>query len=124
MEVRGFEDLEVWKRACRLAVDVCVATHDSRDYALRDQLQRSAISVPSNIAEGAERDTTGDFIRFLRYSKGSSGELRTQLYISQRIRQAVGLPPIENMDGMIEETRELSSMLKGMIKSLEKRQTG
>lgn len=122
MEVRSFEDLDVWKRSCRLAVDVCVCTSDSRDYALKDQMQRSAISIPSNIAEGAERDTTGDFIRFLRYSKGSSGELRTQLYIAQRVRQCLQLPPIENLDGMIQETRELSSMLKSMINSLEKRQ--
>ena len=121
MAVSTFEDLEVWKRSCQLAVDVCVALHDSRDYALKDQMQRSAISVPSNIAEGAERDSDGDFIRFLRISKGSCGELRTQLYISERVRQKLGQVPLEGSRPMIQETKEISAMLQGLIRSIESR---
>ena len=121
MAVTTFEDLEVWKRGCQLAVDVCVALHDSRDYALKDQMQRSAISVPSNIAEGAERDSDGDFIRFLRISKGSCGELRTQLYISERVRQKLGQPTLEGCRPMIQETREISAMLQGLIRSVDSR---
>ena len=121
MAVTTFEDLDVWKRGCQLAVDVCVAVHDSRDYALRDQMQRSAISIPSNIAEGAERDSEGDFVRFLRISKGSCGELRTQLYISERIRQKLGIVPIEGSRAMIQETREISAMLQGLIRSVGSR---
>ena len=121
MAVTTFEDLDVWKRGCQLAVDVCVAVHDSRDYALRDQMQRSAISIPSNIAEGAERDSEGDFVRFLRISKGSCGELRTQLYISERIRQKLGIAPIEGSRAMIQETREISAMLQGLIRSVGSR---
>lgn len=120
-EINTFEDLEVWKRSCQLAVDVCVATQDSRDYALKDQMQRSAISVPSNIAEGCERDSTQEFIRFLRISKGSCGELRTQLYISERVRQRIGQPPIEGSRPMISETKEISKMLPGLINSLKRR---
>ena len=123
MAVTTFEDLEVWKRSCQLAVDVCVALHDSRDYALKDQMQRSAISVPSNIAEGAERDSDGDFIRFLRISKGSCGELRTQLYISERVRQKVGQPPLEGSRPMIQETKEISAMLQGLIRSIDSRRS-
>ena len=121
MAVSTFEDLEVWKRSCQLAVDVCVALHDSRDYALKDQMQRSAISVPSNIAEGAERDSDGDFIRFLRISKGSCGELRTQLYISERVRQKLGQVPLEGSRPMIQETKEISAMLQGLIRSIDSR---
>jgi len=117
-----FEDLEVWKRGCQLAVDVCVATNDSRDYALRDQMQRSAISMPSNIAEGAERDSDGDFIRFLRISKGSCAELRTQLYISERIRKRLNQPAFDGSSEMISETKELSRMLQGLVKSVQSRQ--
>ena len=120
-EINTFEDLEVWKRSCQLAVDVCVATQDSRDYALKDQMQRAAISVPSNIAEGCERDSTQEFIRFLRISKGSCGELRTQLYISERVRQRIGQPPIEGSRPMISETKEISKMLQGLINSLKRR---
>lgn len=116
-----FEDLEVWKRGCQLAVDLCVATNDSRDYALRDQMQRSAISVPSNIAEGAERDSEGDFIRFLRISKGSCAELRTQLYISERIRKQLNQPSLKGSAEMINETREISKMLQGLVKSIQSR---
>ena len=116
-DVETFEDLVVWKRGCQLAVDVCVATHDSKDYALRDQMQRSAISIPSNIAEGCERDSTADFIKFLRYSKGSCAELRTQLYISERIRKELGHSSLKNSNEMIAETRHLSKMLQGLINS-------
>ena len=120
-EIQTFEDLEVWKRGCNLAVDLHVSLADSTDYALRNQMERSSLSIPSNIAEGAERDSTADFIKFLRYSKGSCGELRTQLYISERIRQRLGTPPLEENRVMIQETRELSRMLQGLINSLNRR---
>jgi four helix bundle protein len=121
-DVHTFEDLEVWKRGCQLAVDVCVSTYGSKDYALKDQMQRAAVSVPSNIAEGCERDSTPDFIKFLRYSKGSCGELRTQLYISERIHKKLNQSPYENSREMISETRELSKMIQGLINSLKRRQ--
>ena len=113
-----FEDLEVWRRGCQLAVDVCVANSDSREFALKDQMQRSAISIPSNIAEGSERDSDKDFIRFLRYSKGSCGELRTQLMIHQAVCKELGTEPFNGTPEMIQETRELSKMLGAIIEKL------
>ena len=82
---RSFEDLEVWKRGCNLAVDVYFALKDCREFMLRDQMNSAAISIPSNIAEGAERDSVKEFIHFLHISKGSAAELRTQLYITEKI---------------------------------------
>jgi four helix bundle protein len=123
-EISTFEDLDVWKLGCQLAVDVCVATADSKDYALKDQMQRAAISIPSNIAEGAERDSTPDFVKFLRYSKGSCGELRTQLYIAERVRQKLSQPSLAGSREMISETRKLSKMLQGLINSLKRRIEG
>ncbi len=123
MATSTFEDLEVWKRGCQLAVDVCVATHESRNFSLKDQMQRAAISIPSNIAEGAERDSEGDFMRFLRISKGSCGELRTQLYIAERVQKALGQPAPENSREMIKETREISAMLQGLIRSIDSRRS-
>ncbi len=120
-DIETFEDLEVWKRGCDLAVDVHVALAGSHDYALRNQMERSSLSIPSNIAEGCERDTTPEFIRFLRYSKGSCGELRTQLFVSERVRQRLGVPPLENSRGMIQETRELSRMIQSLINALLRR---
>ena len=121
MAVTTFEDLEVWKRGCQLAVDICVATHEMKNFGLKDQMQRSAISIPSNIAEGAERDSEGDFIRFLRISKGSCGELRTQLYISERVQKALKQEPLSHSRERIKETREISAMLQGLIRSIESR---
>ena len=120
-DIETFEDLEVWKRGCGLAVDVHVALAESKDFALRNQMERSSLSIPSNIAEGCERDSTAEFINFLRYSKGSCGELRTQLYVSERVRKRLGLAPLENSRAMIEETRSLSKMIQSLINSLKRR---
>lgn len=123
MAATTFEDLEVWKRGCQLAVDVCVATHSMKNYGLKDQMQRSSVSIPSNIAEGAERDSEGDFIRFLRISKGSCGELRTQLYINERVQKALNQDPVSGSRSMIKETREISAMLQGLIRSIDSRRS-
>lgn len=121
MSLRTFEGLEVWKRGCRLAVDVCVETDNWKEFDFRDQIRRSAISIPSNIAEGAERDSEGDFIRFLRISKGSCGELRTQIYIAQRVQERLGKPAAKDWSEMVAETKEISAMLQGLIRSITKR---
>ena len=110
----GFEGLEVWKKGCRLAVDVYRAFSGCRDFGFKDQICRSALSVPSNTSEGYERNSPGDFIRFLNIAKGSVGELRTQLYIAREIGY---LAEIEVKD-LIERSKEISAMLAGLIKSL------
>ena len=119
MALQTFEDLEVWKRACRLAVDVCVETHDKKPYELARQMQGSAVSIPSNIAEGAERDSAGDFTRFLRISKGSCGELRTQIYIAERVAKRLGITILTESGRLIEETRGISAMLQKLIQSIQ-----
>jgi four helix bundle protein len=121
MALQTFEDLDVWKRSCRLAVDLCVELEDFKPWSLKDQMERASVSVPSNIAEGAERDSDGDFRRFLRIAKGSSGELRTQLYIAQAIAKKKGKSPIANTDHYLEETRGISAMLQALIKSINTR---
>ena len=115
MSYKSFEDLEVWKRGCNLAVDVYVTFKSSKEYSLKDQMNRAAVSIPSNIAEGAERNTNPDFMRFLHIAKGSSAELRTQLYIAEKI----GILETEKSKTLIEETKQLSAMLQGLINSLK-----
>ena len=109
-----FEKLEVWRRSCRLVEEVYRTLRDTRDYAFRDQMIRSALSIPSNIAEGSERGSEPDFAKFLRYSKGSAAELRTQLAI------AANLSIIEANQAreLVAECKELSAMLEGLIRSL------
>jgi len=114
MSNHQFEDLEVWKRSSRLAVSVLELLEPVKLYALKDQMARSCISVPSNIAEGAERESDREFRRFLAIAKGSAGELRTQLYIGQR----AGLFSMEAVVPLIQEAREISSMIEGLRKRL------
>ncbi len=111
---QSFEDLEIWKRSCRLAVDLCKALADSRNLGLKDQIQRAAVSVPSNIAEGKERDSQKEFVRFLRIAKASNAELRTQLYIGKELAL---LPPAQ-ASHFITETKQLSKMIQAMINTI------
>jgi len=113
---KSFEDLEVWKRGCRQAVNVYRTLECDRHFSLRDQMERAAVSVPSNIAEGQERDTTPDFVRFLRIAKGSNGELRTQLYIAREL----GIIDESAGKELVQESREISKMLQGLIQSLKR----
>lgn len=110
----AFEDLEVWKRSRTVAVEVCLALRSCRDYGLRDQITRSAVSVPSSIAEGAERNSKPEFCQFLGYAKGSAGELRTQIMIAAEL-EYIARPDAERL---IAECRELSRMLWGLIQSM------
>lgn len=85
MTTEGYRGLKVWQSAKALAVEIYQITSPeplARDFALRGQLRRSAVSVPSNIAEGDERDTNKDAVRFFCMAKGSWAELRTQLEIA------------------------------------------
>ena len=107
-----FEDLDVWKRSARLSAELYKYFQASKDYGFRDQITRSGLSIPSNIAEGYERDTDKDRAKFLTYAKGSFGELRTQIYIGMEIGY------IDRVQGnhWIQETLEISKMLWGLIK--------
>jgi four helix bundle protein len=117
MAYQSFEDLEVWQRACRLAVRIFETFLECKNFTMRDQIQRCALSIPSNISEGAERGTIPEFRKFLSYSKGSSGELRTQLYISKKLN----LITTPQCNSLVAETREISAMLEGLRKSLARK---
>ena len=107
-----FEKLDVWKRSARLASNVYKLMATCKDYGFKDQITRSALSIPSNIAEGLERDSQADQARFLYYSKGSAGELVTQIYIGIDI----GLIERELGLKLITESKEVASMLAALIK--------
>ena len=114
MSYHSFEDLDVWKRSSRLAVELYMALRECRDYSLKDQMTRAAVSIPSNIAEGAERFSDKEFARFLYIARGSAAELRTQLYIAKE----VNLLDKSLANKYVDEVTQLSSMLQGLVKSL------
>ena len=114
MAYLSFEDLEVWKRGCRVSVEILWLLKDCKDYVLKDQMSRAAISIASNIAEGAERGSKAEFVRFLHIAKGSAAELRTQLYIVAKIGAII---PEDRATELISELKEISNILYGLIKS-------
>ena len=109
-----FENLEIWKRSARLSAELYKHFAAFNDFGFRDQITRSGLSIPSNIAEGSERGSDKDFMRFLQYSKGSCGELRTQIYIGMEI----GYIDAQKGQIWIQETKEISAMLVGFIRKL------
>lgn len=109
-----FEDMEIWKRSARLSSELYKHFAEIKDYGFRDQITRSGLSIPSNIAEGSERSSKKKFIRFLQYAKGFCGELRTQIYIGTDI----GYILQKKGKVWIQETRELSAILVGFIHSI------
>jgi four helix bundle protein len=115
----AFEKLDVWKRSSRLCVTLYQQLKDSKDWGFRDQTTRSALSVPSNIAEGYERNSRKEYVQFLRIAKGSCGELRAQLYIGRE----AGLLDNSLASTLIEESGEISRMLGSMIGKLRTKDT-
>ena len=88
-KVQKVEDLIAWQKAealAELVYSACRSGELARDFGLRDQMQRAAVSVMSNIAEGFERKTTTDFSHFLYIAKGSLGELKSQLFLAARLK--------------------------------------
>ena len=86
--VKDYKELDVWKRAVQLAVDVYKILESfpvSEKHTIVDQIKRSVISVPSNIAEGTGRNTTKEFIYYLYIARGSLSELETQMIIAEKL---------------------------------------
>ena len=114
--VRSHRDLGVWQKSMDMVECVYALTTQFPEpemYGLTAQLRRSAVSVPSNIAEGAARGSGKDFQRFLHVALGSVAELETQLLIAQRLK-FVTEPPMAQLD-------EVRKMLLGLIRSLGRR---
>jgi four helix bundle protein len=112
----NFQKLLVWQRAKDLAVKVYRVTSTpkfSKDFGLKDQIQRSAVSVPSNISEGNELGTDKQSVRYFYIAKGSLAELITQITIAYEI----GYLDLEIRDSFFTECRVISIMLHKLIKS-------
>lgn len=115
--MNNYKDLILWQRAVDLAVNIYHLTNNfpkEEQYGLISQIRRSAVSIPSNLAEGAGRNTTKDFNNFLGISYGSSCELDTQLIIANR----VGFLDNNDFDLLNKEVNEIQRMNYALKKSL------
>ncbi len=120
MKYERFEDLPVWKAAIELAVQIFALTENETFKGkgdLRNQLERAAISISNNIAEGFERGTTQELLTFIYIARGSAGEVRSMLHLLDR------LPPFANLKSQISNLRGLSEnisrQLRGWADSLQ-----
>jgi four helix bundle protein len=112
-----FRDLIVWQRSITLVQNVYACTAGlpkSELYGLVMQMRRSAVSVPSNIAEGKKRGTRKDFVQFLRIAAGSAGELETQLVLVSKLYPEIELSPVTS------DLEEVQKMLSVLISKLTK----
>lgn len=114
----SFEEIISWQKSRELNKDIYNITNKnnsfSKDFGLRDQIRRSSISISSNIAEGFERETTKEFIRFLYIAKASSGEFRSQLYLAFDLNYISE----DEFSTLNLKVNEVSKLISGLIKYL------
>ena len=117
--IKTHKDLDVWKKSMDLVERVYRRTErfpDSEKYGLTNQIRRCAVSVSSNIAEGAARNTDKEFVQFCYIALGSLSELETQLLIAERLKYS------QNID-ILENVVEIRRMLLGLIKYIKSKQS-
>jgi len=115
----NFKDLKVWIKSKDLAVKIYKVTDEglfNKDFGLRDQMRRSSVSIPSNIAEGEDLDTDKQSIRHFYIARGSLAELRTQLIVAEEIRYI----STDQYDMLEKESHQISAMLTGLIRHRSK----
>ncbi|HOW53695.1 MAG TPA: four helix bundle protein [Syntrophorhabdaceae bacterium] len=119
MTVQNFEDLQIWQEARKLTNSVYEVTKlptFANDFGLINQIRRASISIGSNIAEGYERGGNQELMQFLSVAKGSSGEVRSQLYLALDL----GYVEKEECEKLIDEFKKLTAMINSFIKYLKK----
>ena len=113
--MQAFEDLRIWQDAQNIALQIYSLFKDNKDYGFRDQIQRAAISISNNIAEGSEYNSDKIMIRYLRIAKGSCGEVKNMLYLCPKIGYCDDKTALE----LINKCKSLSSSIGAFIAYLE-----
>jgi four helix bundle protein len=113
--MEALRKLEAWRRACRLSADVFRLLSTNREFAFRDQLSRSALSIASNIAEGYGRSSPRERVQFLAYSRASCNEAWTQLLIGMD----ADIVDAAVAKRLADETQEIAKMIGGLIRYIE-----
>jgi four helix bundle protein len=116
-EIKNHKDLEVWKKSMDLVSNIYKITESFPNkelYGLTNQIRRAAVSIPSNIAEGAARNSKKEFIQFLYIALGSLSELETQIIIANRLEY------LNNLDTLSEDLKFVQKLINGLIYYLKK----
>jgi four helix bundle protein len=114
MKIEKFEDIIGWQKAFELTQIIYQVFSDCKDYGFKNQIQRSAVSIMNNIAEGFERKTNNEFKQFLYVAKGSCGELRSMIYLAKSLKYLSD----DNASVLLKKSTEVSKILSGLIKTL------
>ncbi|WP_340077344.1 four helix bundle protein [Leptobacterium sp. I13] len=115
MAIKRFEEMILWQKSQEFAVIVYAHFSGCKDYGFKDQITRASVSISNNIAEGFERNTNPDFKRFLYFAAGSNSEVRSMLYLAEKLT----FISAKKSEQMIEKSNEISKMIYGLIKSLK-----
>src|SRR5713226_2375154 len=119
-KIEKFEDFIAWQKARKLTRQIYKATNlpaFSRDFGLKDQIRRAAVSIMSNIAEGFERGRPSEFHQFLSIAKGSCAELRSQLYVALD----AGYMSVQTFEALMTQATEVGQVLGGLRVAVERR---
>lgn len=116
MKITKFEEIIAWQKSQDLAVDIYSLFSSLKDYGFKDQIQRASVSISNNIAEGFDRMSDKEFVRFLYIALASNSEVKSMLYLAARlfyIEKEISIKFIGNSE-------EISRIIRGLIKSIEK----
>ena len=114
MGIERFEDIIAWQKAKELTVSIYHSFETSKDFGFKDQIQRAAVSIMNNIAEGFERRSNKEFKQFLYIAKGSCGEVRSMLILAKELN----MKPHEDLNPILQLSEEIAKIISGLIKTI------
>ncbi len=114
MKIQKFEDIIAWQKAQDLTIDIYDLLKNSNDFGFKNQIQRASVSISNNIAEGFDRMSDKEFIRFLFIAMASCSEVKSMLYLSNRLNYSNK----EQTEDLIFKANEIGKIIRGLIKSI------
>ena len=114
MKIQKFEDIIAWQKSQDLTVEIYLIFKNSNDFGFKNQIQRASVSISNNIAEGFDRISDKEFVRFLYISLGSCSEVKSMLYLSNRLNYLT----LEQSEKLINQANEIGKIIRGLIKSI------
>lgn len=114
MTIVKFEDIIAWQKAQDLCIEIYLVFQNSNDFGFKNQIQRASFSISNNIAEGFDRMSDKEFVRFLYIALGSCSEVKSMLYLSNKLNYL----SIEQSEVLINKSNEVGKIIRGLIKAI------